>query len=1027
MKHILSTCICIVVSASAIVAQTTAGMGAITGTVRDITGSVIPNAKVTITNDSKGVRRNLQANDAGVFSAPSLPPGTGYTVAVTSQGFSDWKAENFEIQVGQAVDLKVDLQVATATTEVHVSASAPLVEDTKTDVSDVVTTRQIDELPINGRRVDTFVLLTPGVTNDGYFGNVTFRGMPGNAAFLVDGVDNTDSFFGENGGRTRAPSGISQDAVQEFQVVSSNFSAEFGRTSSGVVNTVTRSGTNDIHGTAFWYFRNRTLNARDRYATINPPEYRHQAGGSIGGPIKKDKLFYFLNTEIQRRSFPLAGSLNRPTAVDNNTHTWVGCGNPVTSATGVTETPTAAQCAAINTLLPRFYGLIPRRNDEETAFGKLDYRPSDRNSITGSFNFVHFLAPNGIQSAVSINSGSQITSNGDDSVRVRNARVSWTGIPSNTMVNEFRFGWFTDRQADDFDPGVQTAGLGYLQLSVLSQAVGAGASYLPRINPNESRVQFQDALAWTKGKHSFKFGLDIDHNHDYVYNISNAFGSYTYNSSSAFALDFSGNTAGGKRWSSYAQTLGTPDVRYNINDYGFYAQDQFRVTRNLTVNYGLRYEYAALPQPTVVNPDYPQTGHIPSGPRNFEPRIGVAYSLGENAKTVIRAGYGIYHQRYNGVLVSSLLTTGNAIYQKSLSLNTSNYAVGPVFPNILASSDLAKSGTIVQFAAPNLRTPYTEQGTLAVERQLANNLGLTVSYLWNRGILGFGVRDLNIGPLGAPVTYPIADANGNIVSSYTTPTYRTANKVDSRYSRVLQTENGVNSYYNALAVQLRKRFGYGLLAHLSYTWSHEIDYKQGTYQDNTSYSTINSFANTFNGDYKADKGSGLLDQRHRLTINFVEAPTFVHRDGAFYKYAVNNWQLSGIVNLASGRPTNAGITISDSTPFTGAAFTSTLNGYGGNNRPPFWPQAPIYTTPRYTADLRLTKVLPFNEQYKLYLNFEAFNVTNSQFDTSQLFTAYVLSGGILKYQPSFGQGSATAGFPDGTNARRAQVSMRFVF
>jgi hypothetical protein len=153
----------------------------------------------------------------------------------------------------------------------------------------------------------------------------------------------------------------------------------------------------------------------------------------------------------------------------------------------------------------------------------------------------------------------------------------------------------------------------------------------------------------------------------------------------------------------------------------------------------------------------------------------------------------------------------------------------------------------------------------------------------------------------------------------------------------------------------------------------------------------------------------------------------VKRDGSFYKYVVNNWQLSGVIAIATGRPTNAGITISDTTPFAGAAFTSSLNGFGGNNRPPFWPQAPIYTPNSYRADARLSKILPFSERFRVYLNAEAFNLTNSQYDTGQLFTAYILRSGILTYQPSFGTGNATAGYPDGTNARRAQVGLRLAF
>jgi len=1025
MKRVVVILLALYLCAAVGSAQSTAGFASISGVVRDATGAAIPGATVQIVNQSNGVRRDIGTNEAGVFAAPNLPPSSGYAVNVSAGGFAEYLVRDLELSVGQNLDLKVDLEVATASTKVEVTAAALLVEDTKTDVSQVVNTRLIQDLPINGRRVDSFVLLTPGVSNDGYFGNLTFRGMPGNASFLIDGVDNTDQFYGENGGRTRLPSGISQDAVQEFQVVSSNFSAEFGRTSAGVVNTVTKSGTNDLHGTAYWFFRNRTLDARDRYAAINGPEYRHQAGGTLSGPIKKDKLFFLLNSEIQRRNFPIVGSLSRPTVVDNSGMKFLNCPAAVTTA-GVTETPTAAQCTAINALLPRFFGMVPRRADQETGFGRIDYRATDRNTFSASFNYVHFVSPNGIQTSVAINSGSQITSNGDDSVRVRNGKFSWTGIPSNNIVNEFRFGWFTDRQADDFDPGVQTAGLGYLQLSVGGQNLGAGASYLPRVSPNERRFQFADGLSWIVGKHSLKFGVDIASTHDYSYYISSAFGSYTYGSAAAFALDFSGNSTGTKHWQSYFQTFGNPSLDTTIQDHSVYVQDQFRLLPRLTLNYGLRYEYAALPQPAITNPDYPQTGNIPSATLNLAPRIGVAYSLGAKGKTVIRAGFGLYHQRYTGILMSGLFTN-NAVYQQTLSLTSSQYALGPVFPNPLTSAAGAKSGTTVEFAEPNLRTPYTEQGTLAIERQMGSNFALTASYLWNRGIQGFGVRDLNIGPMGAPVTYQIADASGSIVGSYTTPTYRSANRVDPRYSRILQVENGVNSYYNALVMQAVKRYSHGFQASASWTWSHEIDYKQGTYQDNQDFKTIDSFANTFNGDYKADKGSGRLDQRHRFTLSFVEAPTFVHRDGAFYKYVVNNWQLSSLVTFAAGRPIVAGVTISDTTPFSGAAFTSTLNGFGGSNRPPFWPYAAIYTPASYRADARLSKVLPFNEHYKLYLNFEAFNITNTQYDTDLNFTAYVEKGGVLTYQPSFGTGRATAGFPDGTNARRAQVSARFTF
>ncbi len=991
-----------------------AGMGGLSGAVRDTSGAAIPGAQVTVLNEAKGIRRTLETNTAGVFAAPALAPAPGYAVRVTKEGFAPYEAKDIQVLVGSDVALNVTLEIATMRATVEVTEATPLVESTKTNVADVVDSTQILDLPINGRRVDSFVLLTPAVTTDGTFGLLTFRGIATGNAFLVDGNDTTEQYYNENAGRTRIASQLSQDAVQEFQVISSNGSAEYGRFSGGVVNTVTRSGSNVVHGTGYWFFRNRTLNARDRYAAFNPPEVRHQAGAGIGGPIKKDKLFYYLNTDISRRNFPIASSINRPAVIDNSGH-FIGCGAPATPA----------QCAAIDTILPRYFGQVERQANQELAFGKLDWRPSERNALSASFNFLHFNSPNGIQSAIALNTGAAIGANGNDSVRVRNGRVSWTGLAAPTMVNEFRFGWFTDRQADDFNQSLIPQGLGLISLTVAGQSnLGAGASYLPRVQPNEQRFQFADNLSWTVGRHSFKFGTDIANTDDYAFYMSSQFGSYTYGTVTAFAQDFSDNPTGKKRWQSYNQTFGNPAVDASIRDYGFYAQDQFRITPDLTLNYGLRYEYAALPQPQIVNSDYPQTGHIPSSKLNFAPRVGLAYSF-DNGKMVLRAGYGIYHARYSGALINGLFTN-NAIYQSTVTLQSGD-PTGPVFPNHLASSAKAKAGSTVQFAEPGLTTPYTEQGTLALERQLTSSLAMTVSYLWNRGVQLFGVRDLNIGPLGPPVTYRIADASGNIIGAYATPTYLYANRVDKRYTRVLQLENGVNSYYNALAVQVRKRLTRGFQATVAYTWAHAIDYKQGTSQDNLAYGSIDSYANVWNGNYKADKGSGLLDQRHRLVFNFVEQPVFTHRDGKFYTYVVNNWQLSSITTLQSGRPASTSYITVSGNPFPGYAFNSTLNGFGGGNRVPFWPTAPLYTPASYRVDARLSKLLPLSERVRVFLNFEAFNVTNTPVDTSLNSQAFTLTSGVLKPTPGYGSGRASGGFPDGTNARRAQVSMRLAF
>jgi hypothetical protein len=521
--------------------------------------------------------------------------------------------------------------------------------------------------------------------------------------------------------------------------------------------------------------------------------------------------------------------------------------------------------------------------------------------------------------------------------------------------------------------------------------------------------------------------VDIASSRDYSYFISNSNGSYTYQTVTSFALDFSGNTAGGKNWQSYTQTFGNPIVDTTINDYGFYVQDQFLVTPKLTVNYGLRYEYAQLPQPTVFNPDYPQIGHIATGSRNFAPRIGVAYSL--NERTVIRAGYGIFHARFPGSLIANLFSN-NGVSQESITLlntNPAQQAAGPVYWNTLSSPP--PSATVgasnIQFAAPNLRTPYSEQGNVAVERKLRGGGIFTASYIWSRGVQLLTSRDLNIGAPGPTVTYGIVDASGNSAGTFSTPIYLAANKIDPRYGRIIQDENGVNSFYNALALQFSRRLSQNFQALASYTWAHAIDDGQGAATDALFFSSPT--LSTYNGNYNFEKGSSALDQRHRLVVSLVAQPTFTHRDGAVYKFLVNNWQLSGIVTLASGRPTMPIIRMTD-TPVAGMAYNTSINGFGGSARVPFWPVNSLYTPAIYRADARLTKSLPFNERFRLDFTFEVWNITNTQVDTAITNQAYVETNRILTLTPgAFGTGIQSAGFPDGTNARRAQVGARLIF
>jgi outer membrane receptor protein involved in Fe transport len=1007
--------------AASVFGQAGAGLGSISGEVRDPSGAAVPNAKITVVNESNGVRRNLDSNSAGIFSVPALPPAAGYSVTVNAPGFGAWTQRDITVLVGQNVDLTAALALATAASQVEVTAeAAPLVDDVKADVSSVIGNNFIQDLPINGRRFDSFALLTPGVTSDGVFGLITFRGMALGNSYLTDGNDTTNQYYQEAPGRTRISAQISQDAVQEFQVINAGYLPEFGRSSGGLVNTVTRSGSNDLHGTFYWFFRNRTLNARDRYAAFNPPEVRHQTGGSISGPIKKDKLFYFFNTEITRRHNPIASSISGA-AINQATHGFANCGAPATQA----------QCDAIHPLVARHFGLVDRRADQELLFGRLDWRPTDRDSVSASMNYLRFISPNGIQTGAALTTGAALGSNADSTVRVRYAKLAYTRIVSSTQLNELRFGWFKDRQYDSFN-GSEAPPFGLLTLTVAGTSnLGVSASY-PRLLPSEQRFQFADNYSWTQGRHQMKFGIDVSNTQDVTNQLFNQYGSYTYSSVTNFALDFSGPSTG-KHWQTFTQAFGNTRTDITLRDWSFFAQDQFRATSKLTLNYGVRYDYTQIPQPTVSNPDYPQTGRIPAYAGQVGPRLGFAYAL--DSKTVFRAGWGLFHSRYGGGIIQGLFTA-NGMFQKNVTYTgtqSADLAAGPVFPNRLSASDKPASGTVsIEFAAPDFRPNYSQNGDVSIERQITRNSSLTVSYLYNRGFHIVTSRDLNIGPLStAPVTYRIMDANGNQTGTYSTQVYSTGNRVDKRYSRVIQLEAGGKSWYDGLAVSYRGRATKSVLYDVSYTWSHAIDLGQGQGDDN-----INRFGNTislnnlYNGDYRADKGDGQLDQRHRFVFSFVASHDFTKRTDAFSKYALNGWQLSGVTTLSTGRPTFATVFIQNH--ISGLQFPFfTLNGFGGDTRVPFWPANAGRLDGVNKLDARITKILPITERVKLNLNFEAFNVTNSPYNTNigsgSSHQAYNSNFGVLTPIAAYGAGTASAGFPDGTNVRRAQVSLRVLF
>jgi hypothetical protein len=1044
-----------------------AATASINGVVLDASGAAVPGAEVTIVNQSLGIERKVETTSAGVFTAASLTPASGYTLTVVKTGFAEYSVNTFPLAVGQQLGFNISLTVAGTGATVNVTSDAPIIESTKTDVSGVVSSEQILNLPINGRRVDSFVLLQPGVTADAAFGLLSFRGSTAGNTFLTDGIDTTNSFYDENAGRTRSYN-ISQDAIQEFQVVTSNFLPEYGRASGGVVNTITRSGSNELHGTAYWFFRNRTLNATDPTSGgINPPEWRHQAGMSIGGPIKKNRLFYFFNGELQRRQNPILSS-NISSTLFSPAGVPTGAVDPATGCGGSSYAvrASAAQCGAlIGYLQSRVQPqLVPRKVDENLLFGKIDYQINDRNHFNVEFNYLDFRSPNGIQTQGALTNGNAIGNNADTNVFDRTLKSGLTTIVGSNAINEFRFGMFKDRQYDPASPSLLPS-VGPIGLSITTGSltnIGYATSY-PRLHPSELRFQLSDTYAWTVGRHALKFGVDWSHTEDYDVQRSNQFGTYTYTNINALALDFS-DPVNGKNWTSFSQTFGNPLWDGNMRDFALFAQDEIHVTPKLTISPGLRFEYTTLPQPDPPQPlgglnipaDWPETAKLNYKAGNVAPRIGVAYAI--NPKTVIRAGYGMFYNRYISQIVGGL-AKGNGSYQPSYNLSSTvpaQFAAGPVFPFPLAGMPSGQANApTVQFNTKDFRNSYSEQAQFSVQREVARNTSLTVSYIWSRGIHIASAYNANLGTPTQSYTYPIAsDAAGqNIVGYFTAPLYTRSLLINPKYNGVYAMSSNANSWYNGLIVGVEHRYTRWFQGSANYTWSHSIDTNLGGASGASGSSGV-IYAQTaptsfYNNDFASEKGSSATDQRHRLVLTGILSPRLVNGSSFIDRQFINGWQLSFVSTFASSFPLNSvigGVSAATLPSVTGdcAAVTtvsspcslfatSTINGIGGFNaqRVPFQPIGNADVGPTFRTDARISKTFSVTEGIQVQLAFEAQNVFNhlivagaSPLNEQEysLNTAHVL----VPY-PKYKQLLATQGPPDGTTARRAQASLRITW
>ena len=695
-------CCALVLPATAHLYAQTSGVGNISGVVSDASGAAVSNSTVVVLNTDTGVSRKLTTNGDGIYTANFLQPGH-YEVIAGGGAFGKVDRKNLVLTVGQNLTFDATLPAASVSSEVNVTSESPLIDTEKTEVSQTVDQQLISNLPVNGRNWSDFVLLTPNVVQDGGSGLVSFHGISGlyNQNY-VDGANNNEMLFSEARGRASgAPYIYSLDSIKEFQAETSNYSVEFGQAVGGQVNAITRSGSNAIHGDAFYYLRYPDLNALDPYNKFQavhnkgnpflltqPIHQQQQFGGSVGGPIIKDRLFYFFTYDGFRR-------VGRVLYAETNTISLTPSG-ATTSTTTITPTQcpatiSATQCNAAITFLLGTSGATSappsRFSKENIFFPRLDYHINAKNDAFVNFNFADFDSTYGYSPAPTFTNSSP-TTNAPTSYHERFLVGGLTTQLGNSSVNQIHAQWGRDLETAGANAPGPSIGIGSLLTYGMPNA-------LPRVaEPDEHRIQFTDVFSTVHGHHSFKFGGDINAIHEVMINLFQGGGIYAYSDSNAllnfqrWAKDsFAGQPGdtdpyAGYNYSTFVQTVdqinkgnnaGKDDFWFKIID-GF-AEDSWKVRPNLTVTAGVRYDVQLTPAPGLVNNNFAPlstlyTSSIKNVTDRVQPRVGFAWE--PYPGTVVRGGYGLF----------SALNQGSTYYASRVEngvvqLNYNYFGCGP--------------------------------------------------------------------------------------------------------------------------------------------------------------------------------------------------------------------------------------------------------------------------------------------------------------------------------------------------------------
>jgi hypothetical protein len=952
--------------------------GTIRGTVMDSTGAVLPGVTLTITNLATGFTRQVKSAEDGAYIAPNLPLGT-YSVLAEASGFAPLTQKGVSVGAGSSVTVDARLKTGSVATQVLVVGDAPILEVSRLDLSRTISPQETQNLPLTSRNPYNFILFQPGISGhpnaeNGIPRTVDTNGLVDRVNYQLDGMVDTET--DRYGLRLFA---ISDSYVREIETISNSYSPEFGNTAGVIFNTLTGSGTNTVHGTAQYVWRPEVASSCPILANcdttvaggiVKPSLHVDDVIGNVGGPVVKDKLFYYAAYEHLRRSYPTANtiSLANQTALIN-----LG----VDKASDFLTAPTVQHAQWFDT--------------------RVDAAINKKNQLFIRYNYFRNVYPFntnvGGQYAISAASDFQ------DRAHIIGAQLVTTFSPS--LYNEFRGSWPYRNEHHVADALTGTGPMITISgIANFGGSNGVGDKYQEKI------PSFNDNVTWIKGKHSMKFGFGLQQNLDTQ--LADVYTQYTFASIAQYAAALTNTPAGADQvYSSVTASIGTPGAAYHSLFIDLFGQDAWQLRKNLLVTYGVRYDQYRAPTPPAGEPFfYTMSFRTPMG--DISPRLGVSYQ--PYSKTVVRLNAGIFYEAtptntwYNPLYNNGAAGTGSFI--ATIAGSATPGTCQPVFPN---SPQNLPAGCVptqsIYALTPHFKNEYVWNGNVQIAQQIAKNDSLTLGYILTNGRNMQFLRNMNL--LNTTPTSYLADGRPVYGSARQYTTLSNGNPVNN----ITLEDIGSNSSYNAMTATYEHRLSAGLTTSASYTWAHAIS---NTPEANT-YEFSTPIEDTSNP--LRDRANSGINRPNAFTISLVYEPN-THFDNRILNGAIKGNTFALLGNMSSGDQQT--ITVSPK-----------LNGDGiATSRPLYVGRDSVRTPSIYQYDLRYTRTLAtlFNRvQPKLQI--EGNNILNRSNVTSINTTATVVTAagdsrgpiGTIVTAPTFKPTSTLL------EARILQFGMKFDF